>query len=225
MPDGDENQAPPVSAEAQTAPTPANEIKPSAPSAEQVGLRVSLIPEEELNRRDPRAGFKRWLVAVIIAAVVMGGICAYLGITIRSARQQIALLNAQTTELKKQSEGLTDSLAGAKKVQSRLRALGSLLGSHQNVARVFSFLEQHTLADVAYSSIAITESGSISLTATASSYEAYAGQLNELNAQPEVKALTASGLSPIYDSAGNFQMVHFNLALTLDPSIFLVKNP
>jgi len=206
-------------------PVPAPELKPPTPQAEQVGLRVSLIPEEELNRRDPRAGFKKWLITVIVAAVLIGGLCVYLGVKIYLAGQQIAALDAQTDSIKKQSDSLASSVSSTKLTQARLRALGSLLETHRNVAPIFTFLEQHTLNEVAFSGISITENGSVNLTASASSYETYAGQLNEFKAQPEVKEMTASGLSADRDSDGNLQKINFTLSLTFDPSIFLIKKP
>jgi hypothetical protein len=214
MPEADQNQfTPPV-----PAPQPP---RPAPRPAEQVGLRVSLIPTEEINKRDPRAGFKHCLLAIGIALILIIGVIVFLAVSVYMAKAEVAKINAQTDAYNAQTDSLANSLKDAKLTQARLRALGSLLGSHRSAEPVFSFLEQHTLSDVAFSSIAISESGLVNLAAAAGSFESYAAQINELRSQSTVKSLVSSGLSPVYDTNGNLQQVNFALSITFDQSIFV----
>lgn len=214
MPNGNENQVP------AQAPIPAPK-QPAAKPAEQVGLRVSLIPAEETNRRDPHAGFRKFLIAVSIAVFVFGATAVYLGISVYLAKREVAKVKAQTAIYESQLASLAGSLKDAKLTQARLRSLSSLLGSHRDAVRLFVFLQNHTLPDVFFSSIATAENGAVNLAASAGSFESYAAQIGELRMQPEVKSLISSGLSPIYDSTTNaLQQVNFALSVNFDPSIF-----
>jgi hypothetical protein len=224
MPDAIEKSAPAAPAAPRTS-AKAPSAKENVGAVEQVGLRVSLIPSEEQNRHDPKTGFRKWLISIITAVAILAAVCAYLIVRIYQAKAQIAVLNSQSENYKQQSASLGSSISEAKATQSRLRVLSTLLGSHRSVAPIFSFLERHILSDVALSSISIAENGIVNLTVSAASYESYAGQLNELRSQPEIKDLTASGLSPVYGPKGDFQQVNFTMALTFDQSIFLIKKP
>lgn len=195
--------------------------RPVARTVEPVGLRVSLIPAEEMNKRDPRVGFKHVVIAISVAAVLIVGVIVYLGISVYMARQEVAKVNTQTDTYNQQAASLANSLKDAKLMQSRLRSLASLLGSHRNAAPIFNFLELHTLQDVAFSSIAIAENGTVNLSAAAGSFESYAAQINELRGQTMIKSLVSSGLSPAYDTDGNLQQLNFTLAINFDPSIFV----
>lgn len=203
---------------------------PSSPKAagkappEEVGLRVSLIPSEEANRRNPSAGFKHAVIAVAVASVIIGGLVAYLGYSVMNGRQEAAKIKAQAESYERQATEMSGSLKYAKLMQSRLRSLASLLGAHRNVAPVFAFFEKHTLQEVAFSSISIAENGTVNLSATASSFESYAAQISELRKQPEIKNLVSSGLSPSFEAeGGRLKDVAFTLVVNFDPSIFLSK--
>lgn len=185
-------------------------------------MRVSLIPAEEMNRRDPRQGFRKFVIAVSVAIFIFGATAAYLGISVYMAKQKVAKIKAETATYESQTTALTNSLKDAKLTQARLRSLASLLGSHREADRLFIFLQKHTLPDVFFSSIATTENGTVNLAASAGSFESYAAQINELRAQPEVKSLISSGLSPMYDATTNaLQQVNFALAISFDSSLFL----
>jgi hypothetical protein len=167
----------------------------------------------------------RFLIAVGVFIVIIGGLVAFLGFRVYSNMQAIATLDAATADLNKQSKDLAPSVAAAKSAQVRLKALSSILGQHKTGLKILTFLENHTLPNVAYSSISASVNGSVNLTVSAASFEAYAAQINELRAQPEVKSLTASSLTPSYDEKNNLIHVDFTMALVLDPAIFLSQAP
>jgi hypothetical protein len=210
MPNGDQNPQVP---------------QPSAPSApkppEQVGLRVSLIPVDEYAKRDPASGFRLFLIVVIVFAVLIGGAAAFLGVKAYSGLQEVAKIDAQTADMTKQSTDLEASITEAKAMQSRLKALGTLLGQHRTGLKILTFLEKHTLPDVAYSSLSVGENGAVNLAASTSSYESYAAQIGEMRAQKELKSVATSGVSPKYDDKNNLLGVDFNFALVFDESLFL----
>jgi len=213
MPDEIQNQPAPTSA-----PTPVP--VPSTRSTDQVGLRVSLIPAEEMERNDPRRGFRKFLTVVIVFVVVIGGVIGYLGLSVYSNLNKVAGLKTQTDALVKQSADLAPSVRDASLAQARLKALSSLLAQHQTGLKLLSFLEAHTLPDVSYSSLSVSDNGAVSLAVSASTFESYAAQINELRSQPEIKNLVSSGVTPTYDDKNNLLSVSFTMTLALDPSIF-----
>lgn len=210
MPNGDQNPQ-----------TPQPPVPPAPRPPEQVGLRVSLIPVDEYAKRDPAAGFRRFLITVIVFVVVVGGVAAFLGVKAYSNLKEVARIDAETAEMTKQSADLEASISEAKAMQSRLKALGTLLSQHRTGLKLLTFLEKHTLPDVAYSSLSVGENGSVNLSATTSSYESYAAQIGEMRAQKELKSVTASGVSPSYDDKNNLLHVDFNFALVFDENLFL----
>lgn len=211
--------------EIQNQPAPAPVPVPPPRAADQVGLRVSLIPADEMERNDPRRGFRRFLTVAIVFVVVVGGVTGYLGLKVYTNLNKIADLKKQTDALVKQSADLAPSVKDAHLAQVRLRALSSLLAQHQTGLKLLTFLEAHTLPDVAYSSLSVSDNGAVSLAVSASTFESYAAQINELRAQPEVKNLAASGVTPTYDDKGVLLSVSFTLSLSLDPSIFAEDAP
>ncbi len=195
-------------------------VRPPAKPAEQVGLRVSLIPEQEEKIKDPRAGFGKFILTSVIGVLILGAIVGYLRFSVYAAGQEIKKIDARTAAIGEQSFSSAASLKDAKLSQTRLAALAVLLSEHRSGVRVFDFFEKHTLSDVAFSSIAIGENSTVNLSASAGSFESYAAQINELNAQPLVKGVVSSGLSPIYDGENKLQQVDFALSITFDPAIF-----
>jgi len=198
---------------------------PAQQPADRVGLRVSLIPAEETARQDPARGFRRFLIAVIVFTVAIGSLAGYLYLTVNVNAQAIAKLDASTLDLAKQSKDIAPLVKDAKNDQAQLKALSALLSTHKTGLRVFGFLEAHTLPDVSYSSVSMSDNGTVNLTVSAASFESYAAQYGEFLAQPEVKSLTVSSLSPNYDQNNVLTNVDFSLTLIFNPAIFLSQSP
>lgn len=213
MPDENENQ--PLA-------TPAT---PAPRSNERVGLRVSLIPVEEAERHDPRRSFRRFLTAVIVFAVVVGGINGGLWFWVNSNLQTVSKLDAQTADYVKQSKDMEPSIADAKNTQARLKSLAAILPEHKTGLKLLTFLENYTLPNVSYSSLSVSDDGVVNLTVSAATFEAYAAQIGELHSRSEIKNMVASSPIPTYDEKNNLQKVDFNLSITFDPSIFLSQAP
>jgi len=196
---------------------------PASAASDQVGLRVSLIPTDETERLDPRRGFRRFLAIVIVFIVVLGLVCGGLWFWAKTNLQSVAKLDAQTADYNNQSKDLAPSIKEAKNTQSRLKALATILPEHKTGLKILSFLENYTLPSVGYNSAAISVDGSVNLAVSAASFEAYAAQISEFKSRPEIKIVTASGLSPIYDDKNNLTKANFNLSLTFSPSMFANK--
>ena len=216
MPNGDENLNKPVPQVPQP-PTP----RPS----DQVGLRVSLIPADEIQRRDPVVGFTNFIITIAVFILVFGGAMGYLWYLVDNRTKEVTAIDAEAKELTEQSKGLESSVKEAKAMQARLKSLGTLLEKHKTGLRVLTFLENHTLPDVAYSALSVSENGSVSVAAKTTSFESYAAQINELRPLKEIKSFTASGVSPTYDQDNNITSIDFNLTLNFDESIFLNPPP
>jgi hypothetical protein len=195
------------------------EAKNQSRPSDQVGLRVSLIPEEEINRKDPVVGFRKFVVASSIGILLMGALAGGLWFWVSLSEKQVAVINAKTTGYEKQAGYLAGPVAAAQMVQVRLKAISSLLAAHRTGLAVFDFFEAHTLPKVAFSSVSIDDEAGVNLAASAGSYEDYAGQIDELRKQYQIKSLVASGVSPIYDDKGVLKQVDFSLALQFDPMV------
>jgi hypothetical protein len=223
MADEIKNEAP----VAEIPPTP--EPPPAAPipqrSSERVGLRVSLIPAEEMERKDPRHGFRLFLTVIVIFFLILGGIIGILWFFVNSNSQTVGILELQTADIDKRSKDLAPSVKEAKNTQARLKVLASILPQHRTGLKILTFLENNTFPDVSYSSLTVAENGTVNLTVKATSFEAYAAQVTELRAQSQLKSVIASGLTPQWGENNALIGVAFNLTLTFDPSIFSSSQP
>ncbi len=206
-------------------PTPVPRPPANATEAEQVGLRVSLIPSEEQERHDPRHGFKQFAISVGIFILIVGVAMGYLGYHVYVDAQTVKKLDDQTEGYKNEVKSMESSVREAKLAQSRLQALSAILDNHKTAQKVFSFLEENTLPDVAFSSISLGDNGSVLLAAQARTYEAYAAQINRLKAQPLVKGISSTSPTPTYDENGNLGSVGFSLTITFDTQILLINPP
>lgn len=206
-------------------PAPTAAVSPVSRPSETVGLRVSLIPAEEMERNDPRRGFRRFLIVVGIFILMLGLVVGYLGYTVNADIKTVAQLEAEKADTKKQSDEIAPSVVGAKNAQTRLKALSTLLAEHKTGLKIFAFLENNTLPNVSYSSISAGTDGAVNLTVSAGSFEAYAAQVGELSARPEVKGLTTSGVNPSYDANNILTKVDFSMTLKMDPALFLNQAP
>jgi len=210
MPETNENQTP-------------NPVAPPPPSkaVEQVGLRVSLIPADEAERMDPRRGFRRFLALVAAFVVIFGGIVGGLWFWVNANEQTIADLDAKTADYIKQSADMAPSIADAKNTQSRLKFLAAILPQHKTGLKLLDFLEKYTLPSVSYSSISASADGTVNLTASAASFEAYAAQMGEFGSRSEIKTVIASSIIPVYDDKNTLQKVDFNVSFKFNPTIFV----
>jgi Tfp pilus assembly protein PilN len=129
-------------------------------------------------------------------------------------------LNAEIAAVKARSEDLGDSLKDAKRIQTRLRAIGGLLENRRIDSPLFVFLEKHVQANVTFSGLAAGENNAVSLTAVSGSFEDYAAQIDELKAQKEIKSVTTSGLNVRYDEQDRLAAVDFSLTVAFDPAFF-----
>jgi hypothetical protein len=198
---------------------------PAPSSGDQVGLRVSLIPAEETERQDPAKGFRRFLTTVIIFVVLIGGIIGGLWFWVNLDIQAVAKLDAQTADYAKQSKDLAPSVKNAKNTQTRLRSLAKILPKHKTGLNLLTFLDNYTLPNVGYSSLSAGSDGSVTLMASAATFEAYAAQIIEFHSRSEIKNLVATNPIPTYDDKNNLLKVDFSLSITFDPSIFLSQAP
>jgi hypothetical protein len=204
--------------------TPATNNQPPTKPVEQVGLRVSLIPAEEADRKDPKKGFKNFLLIAGVILFFFASIVSILGIKVYLNIKKVAVIDLEIKDIERQSNELTASIKDAKAVQIRLRNLNTLLENHKTGLKILTFLEKHTLPDVSYTAFSSGANGTVNLGVTASSFESYAAQINEYKNLPEVKTFSASSVTPVYGENNSLVQVNFSLSLTVDESIFLTKS-
>jgi hypothetical protein len=190
---------------------------------EAVGLRVSLIPTEELERKDPKQGFRQWLSAVIIAFVIIGGVTSYLWYLVYQASAQVSLIKDDTNVLMAKQGAIAETFKNATVIQTQLKGVSALLAGHRHATQVLNFLEQHTLEQVAFTTAALSDDGKLTLSAEARDYESLAGQVVEFKSASEVQSVNLSGISATADEKGNVVQVNFTLQVVFNPTLFATQ--
>lgn len=194
--------------------------KPTPKPSDTVGLRVSLIPEDEMQRADPEAGFRAWRLAFTLGLIVLLLACGAVWAQVWNVGHQVAALEVETAAYADRDAQTTASWNEARRVQTQVKGIASLVTAHRYPTQVLAFLERHTLPTVAFQNAAFTDDGTISLSAEARDYEALASQVEEFRSDPLVRSVSISGISGNYAEEG-LAGVLFGLTISTDPAIFV----
>ncbi len=188
-------------------------------AAETVGLRVSLIPTEEEEKKDPRKGFKKFVRAVSLVTALLALIAGGLWAQVYFAKREVGRIESQIMQLTSEQTALAKDAKAAKLIQSQLKGASILLDTHRYATSFFTFIEQNTLPEVAFSNVGITDDGNVNLSAEAADYKIMAEQVVLLRSSPLVKSLTLSGISATVEQ-NQVSRVNFTLAILFDPAVF-----
>ncbi len=189
------------------------------------GLEVNLIPQEMLRAKELKFSSRLTTLAVMTATALLSVGLLYLIIVFYQSQivNEIKAIEAQSGALKIQIAGYGPDKAKAVIYQQQLKALESLLTNHFYWTQFFDLLAKNTTPDVYYTSFAADSArGSVSLSATAKSYEALAKQLVAFEqAENFIASTDISGVAAGMNEQGLAGNVTFNLNLQLAPGVFL----
>lgn len=195
------------------------------------GLNVNLVPQEY----QPEAPSKNRLVALIavsIAVVLVGG--ATIGLTLyrKSLDKKIADLDALSASVGQQISALESGpLQQALVLRQRTTEVTKALDQHVYWDTFFANLEAVTLPTVAYTSMSADVGGSVTMAATATSFDEVGKQLltyqqaTSFITQATILSATkatasASQTAPGQSAVPTREIVTFSVSLRVAPQTF-----
>lgn len=187
-------------------------------------VRVSLISADDLAVLTIDVSKRKWTLAVFIAlfaSVIAGG---YFLIASRTvvAKERLAMVEADVASTRKEAETKLEQWKQYEDLESRIKLLQVVLGSHVVITRLFDFLEQNTLERVSYGMASWSgASGQLNLDVVADSFDDTGGQLIVMRRSPFVEQAESSGFAMTKDgSTGALEHITFQMALKLKADAF-----
>ena len=163
-----------------------------------------------------------WALAVAALAVVTG----FAGVKLYESRELARLEQArsQNQALSEVMVSYRDLAAADGLLKRKVQALRALLKKHISFRTFLEQLEAVTIPEVSYQNIAVTGKGGVNLSARATDYTAAARQLSVFQTKaPWVKAVVMTGARSLSNADTKAKGVGFELALTVDESVFIAK--
>lgn len=156
------------------------------------------------------------LIALILALLVYGGVI-FVGSReagrVATLRGELDRVEADIARLERENKRLLG-------FQSKLTLIKSLLDSHRTLLPFFNALQDRTLPEVSYDSLALTSDGSASLSAGTSNYTALGRQLLAFERASDLfAAVRFSGITASLDQLGDIIGVRFTVSLTLNKNL------
>ena len=216
--------------EALRPPAPAGRLSEPSPIL-GAGLNVNLVPEEyqpEAPDKDKRVA----IIAIGAAMLVVAAATVGLNLYRSSLNQKIATLKSEGETLAQQIAVLESGpLKDADVLRQRSTDVTYVLNQHVYWGAFFEKLEAVTLPTVAYGSMSVDVSGSVSLSAVATSFDEVGKQLltyqnakdfiTEATILSATKAEQAATAPPPGQAAGPAtSVVSFSVSLRVSPAIF-----
>lgn len=193
------------------------------------GIRVNLVTREILKatrERIEKKNIKKMglsvCAALACAALAYAGILIY-GQLLRNnlipISRELKEINAKITEIEQQSKELIV-------FQAKLAAIKSLFDDHVYWTTFFKRLEETTLPEVVYTSIAVSPDMSVSLSGAATNYTTLGRQyLAFQKASSFVSSSEITGASAVLDSQGIINGVNFTMTLEVQPLAVKAPSP
>lgn len=182
-------------------------------------VRVSFLPGGEDG---PAAiAHRKKIVAVIFFGFALIGLLIWGGFVwrLKTLEGEIDAAKQTARQIETVLQKGKGAIAEAQSISAKITAAKALLLGHRFWTSFFQVLQDNTLPEVVYQSIAADDKG-VNLVGTASSYEAVARQLIAFKNVPQIKDVKVSGLSVKLSPKGETQGVNFTLNLSVDPAIF-----
>ncbi len=197
-----------------------------APVLEKGKLRnVNLVPLEILDVTQPRRRLMQ--IGLAVAASLMVVIFAYLGLFIyqRMIVGQTASIDKQIATVNGQIKTFDTFRTQSETLRRHIDDVTTLINSHVHWGAFFTLLEQNTLPDVYYTSIAVDTAGTVSLNAVGKDNVTVARQYVLLkHATDFATDATISSLSPMADpTTGKISGYNFTIAIHVAKSLFIQK--
>lgn len=172
---------------------------------------VNLIPKDEGGKKGLQRYTTRGLiVAILVVAVVIGGMFVYNRILIVRENN----LKSKIEQIQKEQEQYQEVSAEALTLQVQLSSLQKLLNDHVYWSELFWHLEEASLKTGRIDSLQGNRSGAINITASVPSYTDLSKQIVAYLSDPffETYNLTSASLSSGEDGSTR---VNYNLTLVL----------
>ena len=184
------------------------------------GVRVSLIPAEDLAMLRINVSKRKWtmsVVSLVFATIILGG-WFFLTQQVAAAKSELADVDGQLQEARTSIAQRLVLWKEYEDLQPRLVLLGEILNSHVVISRLFDFLEMRTLPSVVYRTATLNTTGQLTLDVIANSYDDAAGQLVAFEESDNVTRVSATQFSTRIDGSGDKarETVTFQLLLELD---------
>lgn len=188
------------------------------------GLRVSLIPEERIEKRI-NVTMRKIIVVVIVVVEVLAIAAAWFIISSQtdSKNQKLAQLEQSISQLNADISAVRDQQQELLLFEKKLASISDLLDQHVYTSKIFEFLEKNTLPNVWYSSYISTSDGQVALNANARDLETAARQIAHFETLDQIQKLSANSFQAKISDAGYTEGVTFDLQIifALD---FLLKS-
>lgn len=192
-------------------------------------VRVNLVTREILKatrERIEKKNIKK--IGISISAALACAALAYAGILIYGQllrnnliplSQELKEINGKIIEIERQSKELVA-------FQTELTAIKSLFDDHFYWTAFFKKLEETTLPEVIYTSIAISPDMTVMLAGAATNYTTLGRQyLAFQRASSFISSTEISGATAVLDSQGRINGVNFTLTLKIDPKSIKTPSP
>ncbi|OGZ46321.1 MAG: hypothetical protein A3J54_00565 [Candidatus Ryanbacteria bacterium RIFCSPHIGHO2_02_FULL_45_13b] len=180
----------------------------------------SLIAKPRMEyARPPRqsgGGLGILVIIAILFLVGVGGVYGGAYVYRQNAEESLDGFTRELSDLEKNLD--TKNIQEMARVDRGLRTARSLLAAHIHSSNLFSLLEDHTLADVHYTTFAYTFEGGVSLGGRAKDFLALHRQLSEFRAFPLITAVTLKNITLVDDKAGSG--IDFVINITLAENVF-----
>lgn len=201
----------------------------SVPAAESAGPKEEILDVNLLSQEYAQAFVLKnqvvvyfWALAVSLLAVAVG----FAGAKLYETREQSRLAqergrNQALSEVivSYRDLAVTDGL-----LKRKVQALRALFKKHISFKTFLEQLEAVTIPEVTYQNIAVTGKGGVGLAARATDYTAAARQLSVFQTRaPWVKTVVMTGARAVPGAESKSGGVSFDLALTVDESVFIAK--
>lgn len=185
-------------------------------------LRVSLIPEEEPEKKMNIRGRKIFLAVLVgIEIIALAGIAFFLQAGINSKNNQINEIDADIAAVKEQLDSLRDQEQDLFLFEDKMAVMDELLSGHVYNSKIFTFLEEHTLPDVWYTSFISSSEGSVNLKASTKDLKTAAKQVAHLQSQEEIISINVNNFITNINDLGEVVDATFEMQINFNENFLL----
>lgn len=196
---------------------PSAKAKSSDP--EKTGLEINFI-QTQVSPYASANFLKRLFVGGLILcselALIFGGYFLFNKYYLQIKQNSVAQIDAQVESLKKEIAVYSGDKQSLTAFQKKLSAFGSLLSQHIHWSTFMNFMEDKTLPDIYYTSIAV-DGNRVTLVGKSNNYTQVAKQLTVFSDQKEILSdVSVKRLLRVTDKTGR-DLISFDMDLTLVP--------
>jgi type IV pilus assembly protein PilN len=131
---------------------------------------INLIPQSEVQEQVKAKALKASTVFTLLLLVIAGGISAYLYLTNKDLKDQVAILDTEIEGLRSKITDMTAIEVSARNLDKKYSVLKSLFGSRYYYSDLLTEIENHRPPGITFGSFNMREPGEVSVTGTGSTY-------------------------------------------------------